>query len=80
MNGIEGLTCEDRGFEKLNKFIYLNEHDDSHLQFSTAFCVSNVSNVILLLRCLQDLKKIISLFISLGQETEGECCNSVVTP
>jgi hypothetical protein len=36
------LTCEDWGFEELNKLIDLDEHVDGHFEVGTGFVSINV--------------------------------------
>lgn len=70
-------TCEDWGFKKLDKLVYLDEHIDCHFEVGTSsvsICLGTVGQY------LQDLEQMVGLLIRLSKEAEREGCHGVVTP
>jgi hypothetical protein len=65
----EDLTCEDRGFEELDKLVDLDEHVDSHFEVGTSVVSFNV-RMNMYYKSLQYLKKMICLLVGLCQKTE----------
>ena len=63
------LTCKHRRFEQLDELVDLNEHVDRHFKIGATMISLPQSYCTPCWDRLQDLKKMICLFIGLGQET-----------